>query len=382
MRRTAAGCTALFFVAATLSAEVSIIERRSVEQNFAAKEKPEHARRLSALAGAGAGAGGLHYVTEATGEQQLTDTSGLEYFINTNITFTTSSSASGAASEASITATVAATTSAGGTTTTTLTDAFDGYNGLFLSTTGATGPCATDDPDCVSYNENGPGTTECGGRQIVLNPQLVGGFSVRRKVFVPTDDAYARWMNVVTNTGGAAASINLITANNLGSDDETLIVESSDGDSLAELTDTWVSTFQDFSGGGFSPDPRLGHVLRGEGAPVGLAAINFANGDDNPFWAYSLTLAPGETAIVLNFVTGQRSRQAAAAKAAELALLPPNAVQCMSATEQAQIVNFVPGGLAAIGIPTASETGLLALALLLATVGALALRHRMARHMD
>ena len=63
---------------------------------------------------------------------------------------------------------------------------------------------------------------------------------------------------------------------------------------------------------------RLGHVLRGLNAAVGLSAINFVNGDDNPFWRYEFVLAPGQTAIIMNFATGQATRPAAAAKAGSL----------------------------------------------------------------
>ncbi|MBK8286757.1 MAG: hypothetical protein IPK97_18875 [Ahniella sp.] len=89
-----------------------------------------------------------------TGEQALTDLSGFEYFINTDITFSTSSSASGAASEASYAAPVNVTTAMNGTVSTTLSDAFDGYNSLCVSTDGATGPC-----DSTGGGLRGIGTT-------------------------------------------------------------------------------------------------------------------------------------------------------------------------------------------------------------------------------
>ena len=52
----------------------------------------------------------------ATGSIGLIDVAGLKYFINTNITFSTSSSASGAASEASYQAPIVASTVGGGVT--------------------------------------------------------------------------------------------------------------------------------------------------------------------------------------------------------------------------------------------------------------------------
>src|SRR5262249_54244790 len=229
----------------------------------------------------------------ATGSQRLIDASGVEYFINTNITFSTSSSASGAMSEASYTHAVAASTALGGIVMSTLNDAYDGYNTICISLNNTVATCETGNANFIIYNKNGVATTECVGpisgvnRQVVLNPQLMmmGSIRVQRKVFVPDNDAFARWLNIFTNTDTSPHTVTMVTSNNLGSDSNTIIDSSSNGNATAELTDTWVTTFQNYSGN-ISTDPRLGHVLQGPGAPVGLAGINFVNGDDNPFWGY------------------------------------------------------------------------------------------------
>ena len=195
---------------------------------------------------------------------------------------------------------------------------------------------------------------------------------VSRKVFVPTNDSFARWLNVVTNTGTTAATFNLIIANNLGSDNNTVIVSSSSGDNVATTADNWVSTFQNYSGN-TSSDPRLGHVLQGPAAQTPLSFVFFADGDDKPYWTYTVTLQPGETKAIANFVAVQPSKAAANAKAAELSGLPTNAVQCLATTERAEIANFAP---AAPAIPTLSETGLAVLCLALAAFAVLRLRRR------
>ena len=283
----------------------------------------------------------------ATGSQALVDAGGLKYFINTNITFSTSSSASGAMSEASYTHAIVASTSAGGTTMSSPSDAFDGYDTLCLSLTNATGPCATGNAAYSIYNKNGPAsfdasvpaTPECTNRQIVFATQTIGGLSVQRKVFVPTNDTFARTLNSVTNTTGAPVTFTLMTDNNLGSDSNTRIVSSSSGDNVATLADNWVTTFQNYSGT-TSTDPRIGHVLQGPGAGTPLSIINFVDGDDNPFWGYSVTLAPGQTRIIMNFVTALGTKAAANAKAAAITALPASTLQCMSVTELSQVTNF------------------------------------------
>ncbi len=390
MKRILVFTLTALFAAQIVSAEVSLTERKTLHQQLATqagKDKPEHTRR-------NAGPG------RATGSQALIDASGLKYFINTNITFTTSSSASGAMSEASYTAAVAATTLNGGTTSSTLDDAFDGYNSICISPDGGTGPCVSGSgggrgnaasartglptkgaaATYIMYNQNGPATTECNGRQIVLPVQTIpvsgGSIQVSRKVFVPTNDSFGRWLNIVTNTGAAPVTFNLITSNNLGSDSNTVVTGSSNGNTTAEVTDTWIASFQNYSGT-TSSDVRLGHVLQGPGALNPVSFITFPGSPllDRPFWGYTITLAPGQTRIIANFVAGQPSKAAAAAKAAQLVGLPDNAVQCLTPAERTAITNFGP---VAAPVPTLGQTGLVALGLLVAGFALLILRRRSA----
>ena len=106
-----------------------------------------------------------------------------------------------------------------------------------------------------------------------------------------------------------------------------------------------------------------------------MTFISFADGDDNPFWDYTVTLAPGETRIIANFVVGQPSNAASAAKSAQLVGLPDNAVQCLTPAERQAITNFGP---VAAPVPTLGQTGLVALGILLAGFATLILRRRSA----
>ncbi|MBV9496725.1 MAG: DUF11 domain-containing protein [Acidobacteria bacterium] len=356
---------AVFLSVASIYADVSLTDKtkalRTIANGGAAKLSPAEkyaiaqkanlekrdAKRKLKHPGNETNGAKLHAQANATGSAQLTDQSFMKYFIDTNITFSTSSSASGAMSEASYTQPVMASTSAGGVTSSTLNDAFDGYQTICVSQTGATGPCRTGDANYTIYNMNGPATVDttvpatpaCTGRQIAFNPKVIGPLTVSRKVFVPTNDSFARWINFFTNTSGAPVTFNMLTSNNLGSDSNTIIVSSSSGDAVATTADTWVSTFQNFSGN-TSSDPREGHVLQGTGAATPLSIINFANGDDNPFWGYTITLAPGQTKAILNFVTLQPTKAAANSNAARIAGLPTTTTQCLSSAELGQVVNF------------------------------------------
>ncbi len=50
---------------------------------------------------------------------------------------------------------------------------------------------------------------EDGRRELVIGPQLRSGLEISRKVFVPTDDAFVRYLEVVHNPGSTEATISL-----------------------------------------------------------------------------------------------------------------------------------------------------------------------------
>lgn len=354
------GSLVLILLSSFVLADVSMTDKAALKGKTKAKAvKPGRLRTEKA---------------QSTGGVSLIDASGLRWFINTNITFATSSSASAAMSEASYTGPVQATTMGGGNVASTLGDAYDGYQSICVSFTGATGPCATGNPSYVFYNQTGAAPTldaSCANRQYIFPNFTTNGIRIQRRVYVPATDSFARWLNSFTNTTGAPITFNMITGNNLGSDSSTVIVTSSSGNAGAEVADTWVTTFQNYSGT-TSSDPRLGHVFRGPGASIGLTNISFVNGNDNPFWTYTLTVAPGATAIIMNFAAAQPSKAAAAAKATQLAgLAIPAATACMSGTELSQVANFAA---TPVTVPMVGPVGLALIAFSLALVGFFLLR--------
>ena len=235
-----------------LSTPLTPAEKAALRAANVAKRQAKRARHSHG--GSRIAPSALRITKNATGSVQLIDAAGLKYFINTNITFSTSSSASGAASEASYTHSIAASTSGGGTTMSSLSDMFDGYNAMCVSLTNATGPCQTGNANYTMYNQNGPASVDatvpaiatCTNRQYVYPAKTIGGLSVSRKVFVPTNDQFIRWMNSFTNTTGSPITFTMITSNNLGSDANTIITGSSSGDNVAQTTDLWVATFQNY----------------------------------------------------------------------------------------------------------------------------------------
>ncbi len=263
---------------------------------------------------------------------RLIDATGLEWFINDEVTYATASSAVGAASDAAFVAAVEATTAGGGTELSVLADAFDGYNALRVSVNGAAP---------VMFNQTGGATSDCNGRQVITT-STIQGVEITRKIYVPGTDGFARWLNVVRNTSGLNANVNLTMLSNLGSDARTKIWSTSNGDKLATLQDSWVTSYEDFVNGS-SRAPRLAHVLQSPNAVIPLSGLTFADGNDQPTWSYAFTLAPGHVAVIWNFAAGLANRSDATQKAAQLAALPPAALACTTADELEAPSNVSPG---------------------------------------
>lgn len=261
----------------------------------------------------------------------------------TTPTSTTTSStfeeqASGAASDASFTGAVPSTTSGGSPTTTTLTDAFDGYAALFV--------------DGTVFNDNGMATLECSGREIALAPQTFGNIEVSRKLFVPANDTFARWQNILTNNGGTSQVVTVRLIGELGSGGATEILGSSSGDMVAQIVDQWVAT------GGSASRPRLGHVFQGDCERTWLNDLDLADGSGRIEWEYVVDIAAGETVRVLHFVTGKGTNAEAMSKANDLKDVPDPTGACMTPMERNEVVNFpAPVPVSLQGFEIASATG-------------------------
>ena len=93
-------------------------------------------------------------------------------------------------------------------------DAFDG--GLSLAINGSGFPSVTQ-------------TTELDGRQAVMSG-TIGVFSVTRKVYVPGDQGWARFLETITNTSGSEQTFTLRIQTNSGNGGAFNIIGTSSGD--------------------------------------------------------------------------------------------------------------------------------------------------------
>ncbi|MFM9024703.1 MAG: CARDB domain-containing protein [Planctomycetaceae bacterium] len=187
-------------------------------------------------------------------------------------------------------------------------------------------------------------TIAAGGREVSLGPATVGGVVVSRRIFVPADQGWARYLEVVTNPGTSPVSFTVQIDSNLGSDGGTRLIGVSSGASTFGATDDWIVT-DDGPGG----DPAMLHVVAGPGAAIRPSSAGLSG--DSLTYGFPLTLAPGQTRIVMHFAAQNVDQPTALAKGPLLAALPSAALAGLSSTDLEAIVNFVVGDSDSYAVP-------------------------------
>jgi autotransporter-associated beta strand protein len=107
----------------------------------------------------------------------------------------------------------------------------------------------------------------------------------------------ARWVDTFTNTTGASISGSAAYFTNLGSDVNTRWVASNSGNLTSSTGNRWLTSIQQ----GTPSDPVNTQVLGNNAFATTTAQMIHADGSDKPEWQYPLTVAPGQTKIVILF---------------------------------------------------------------------------------
>jgi hypothetical protein len=189
----------------------------------------------SAVAVAAGGAVALHPVmaAAATGSVGVIK-NGYEWFLNTNITFSTTSSNWGFSEASGTHATASSQTP---------NDAFDGALSWLVS---------TGVPDATTGYQSPGGVVSITGNQtdpsvdttVLGNPQTMSGLTVQGEAFFPHDRTVVRSILILTNPTGAPITVNVDNTSNLGSDSNTRILGTSSGDTTWDNTDTWYPAWR------------------------------------------------------------------------------------------------------------------------------------------
>lgn len=196
------------------------------------------------------------------------------------------------------------------------------------------------------------GTMEQDGREIVVRQTDIAGLSVTRKVFVPRDGYFARYLELLTNPTNAPITVDLRVRTTVSDGDyyPRIIGTTSSGDAALDVSDStspdrWV-TFDDVQ----HRDPFItgvpvptAFVFDGAAAAVHVSSAT-ATGSQSPALVYewrSLTVPAGQTIGVMHYVVEQVTAAGAAAAATRLSLAPPEALDGLSPEEIGVIQNFV-----------------------------------------
>ena len=199
--------------------------------------------------------------------------------------------------------------------------------------------------DNVAFPTFGRGATEDAGRELRIGlwrdlanpPALAAGLRVWRKVFVPTDDVFARWLEIFDNPTGADITFTARIQSNLGSNSQTTLVADSSGNNVLRSDDDWFVTDDANDGGA---DPTLAFAFSGPFARIQPKEIRVLPPSDFIYYDFEITVPAGGRRIVMHFAAQNPNRADALVRAAALSALGGSALSGLSADEQADIVNF------------------------------------------
>jgi hypothetical protein len=190
------------------------------------------------------------------------------------------------------------------------------------------------------------GTLEQQRREVVIRQESVNGVAVTRKVYVPTDGYFARYLDVITNTSSEPVTIDVTLATNYRNVRccSINLVATSSGDAQATTADRWVVLDDFYNGDPYETyeTPSTAVVFgdqQGVDTPDVVSVSTSNPGQVATTWQ-QITIPAGGSVAYLSFVSQQPNQNSARKTAERLLLLPPEALEGLNSTELAVIANF------------------------------------------
>ena len=182
------------------------------------------------------------------------------------------------------------------------------------------------------------GKQSMNGRTLQVGPGTFGALQVRRRLFVPTDDGFVRYLEILDNTADTEQAATLSIESQLGSGPTTTIVATSNGDRIFETDDTYIVT-DDADG---SERATVAWVIQGPGGETHPSSVGTTiPWDDDLSLNFSVTVPP-RGRVVLMHLASQRANRAAALQSAEaLTRLQGSALTDLTPAMRARISNWV-----------------------------------------
>lgn len=169
----------------------------------------------------------------------------------------------------------------------------------------------------VQYSTYMNASEELEGRGYLLHPVNSGDLFMSRHIFVSkTAGDFARFLDVIENPTEADIAASIAITGNLGSDGGTVMMGSSNGDTVLDLTDLWFAT-DDEDGSG---DPSLTHIFQGPDRDVSISSISLDR--DNFRWQFDTTIPAGQRIAILTFAVQSGNQERAQHEAQTLVELP------------------------------------------------------------
>ena len=171
-----------------------------------------------------------------------------------------------------------------------------------------------------------------GNTQSVTGTNTTAGISVTRKTYVA--DGYVRMLEIVTNTGVAVKSVKVDLKDNIYYDSATQTIATSSGDTTRTTSDDWSA----FGSSWDTNYPKLTHVVSGGArSPTSVSSASA----DQPVTSFNLSLAAGETKVIMHFYALSSNTAGATSIGNSLANLSDGTYLAgMTATELNALVNF------------------------------------------
>ncbi|MCB9552439.1 MAG: carboxypeptidase regulatory-like domain-containing protein [Myxococcales bacterium] len=163
----------------------------------------------------------------------------------------------------------------------------------------------------VFFDYAGEALLVAAGRELVLGPLQInapgGPLRITRRIFVPADEAFVRYVDVFENPGAVPRALDVDLAVDLGSDATTrLVVETTDDGSIDPRDDAWVIASES--------DHAVAMVVADERAPLRPLAASLGGDDVSVTWRL---LVPAQGRVALLHYAAQRSDIESAASAAD-----------------------------------------------------------------
>ena len=220
-----------------------------------------------------------------------------------------------------------------------------------------------------------------GSRQISITQNGIDGLNITRRVYVPGDGYFARYLELLSNPGAQSITVDVNLATNFrqeihnlkvnGVTNQTVTVPqillTSSGDNILNIADPnnpdhWVTFGGVIDQDPFIPDefadtmiPTVADVFDGPGATLAPTSAGYITDPSGNFSTLtetfgSVTVPAGGTVGILHFLSQENLYAAANASAARLVQLPPEALSGLSPIDLAAIANFVvpPGGVSTL----------------------------------